>query len=143
MEKVTLSAIEIKGITIRANMAEEMNGNGKIGAAWEEFYGTFPGEMENVSYGVYTNYSSEDCHTADFDLHIGTEEAKSDTAVTIPAGTYLRYSVKGEMPQAVIEAWPKIEEYLNSDAAEKANHQCDFEKYISMSEAEIFISIEA
>lgn len=142
MEKVTLNETVITGVKIRTNMAEEMNGSGNIGKAWEDFYGTFADAERMVTYGVYTNYSSEDCNTADFDLHIGAEDVTTGESVTIPAGTYLKFTVQGEIPQAVIEEWPKIEAYLNSEGAEKANHLCDFEKYLSMNEAELYISIE-
>ncbi len=54
----------------------------------------------------------------------------------------MKFSVKGECPAAVLSEWMKIWTYFETEEAPKRSYQYDFEKYLSMIEAEIYIGIE-
>ncbi len=145
MEKVKLEARKVNGKTIRTTNEAEMRPEAaKIGSLWQDFYNSFTETPPPAdSYGVYHSYESD--FNGPFSLTVGTtdpyEEDGAET-VTVPAGIYLKFSVRGECPAAVIEVWQKIWTYFNSPDAPKRSYVTDFEHYISMDEAEIYIGIE-
>ncbi len=142
--KVELSAKTISGLQTRTQNADEMNlETQKIAPLWGKFYtDIMPTLKEGTAlYGVYTNYVSD----ADemFDVLVGSEEGGEGLAsVTLQEGRYLRFPVKGEMPQAIIDAWTRVWAYFEDPSIdERRAYETDFEHYISMNEAEIYIGV--
>lgn len=146
IQKVERQAKTITGLQVRTNNADEMNlDTQKIVPLWGRFYTeVLPTLGEGTTlYGVYHNYAS-DAHGA-FDVLVGaealtpTEEMKS---VTLQAGRYLKFPVKGELPQAIIDAWKQVWAYFEDPSIdERRAYETDFEKYISQDEAEIYIGV--
>lgn len=145
MEKVTLEALTLHGLKTRTNNKAEMTPDGKIGPLWQEFYGALgaKGITPSTGFGVYTNFESD--HTCDFDLIVSLEESaglEGEVLVDVPAGTYLKFSATGPCPESCINLWGEIWAYFESEEAPKRTYVADFEKYLSMTEVEIYIGIE-
>jgi len=142
--KVELSAKTISGLQTRTQNTDEMNPETqKIAPLWGKFYAELmPTLKEGTAlYGVYTNYESD----ADgmFDVFVGSEQdAEGLVSVTLQEGRYLRFPVKGEMPQAIIETWKQVWAYFEDPSIdERRAYETDFEHYISMNEAGIYIGV--
>ena len=57
-------------------------------------------------------------------------------------GLYLKFSAKGEMPQAIIDGWGKVWAYFEDPSIdERRAYEIDFEVYTSADEAEIYIGV--
>lgn len=149
-EVVNLEAKTVVGLKARTNNASPDMGM-VIGGLWSRFYqeGIYTAiadKKNDKALGIYTNYAATE--KEDYDAIVACEVGQAegqpaDTAVmTIPAGKYAKFVVKGNMHQAVAEAWAKIwqmdlprvfccdfEEYQNSDMEHAEIHI-----YISVSD---------
>lgn len=157
MNEVTCEEIQILGLSVRTNNADEMNvETARIGI----LHGTFNQQLvvnyENGAhlFGVYYGYESD--HTGDFTVLVGSEEsaltmtraenkASLDT-VTLCAGKYLVFSGTGEMPQVVIDVWGDIWRYFSGESSQgKPKYQraftTDFERYTSANSVDVYIAI--
>lgn len=144
IQKVELKCTTIRGLQTRTQNTDEMNpGTQKIAPLWGKFYTEImPTLKEGAAlYGVYHNYESD----ADgmFDVLVGSEqEGEGLTSVILQEGRYLKFPVKGEMPQAIIDAWIRVWAYFEDPSIdERRAYETDFEHYISMNEAEIYIGV--
>ena len=142
--KVELTSKTINGLQTRTQNTDEMNPESqKIAPLWGKFYtDIMPSLKEGTAlYGVYHNYESD----ADgmFDVLVGSEqEGEGLASVTMQEGRYLKFPVKGEMPQAIIDAWGQVWAYFEDPSIdERRAYETDFERYISMNEAEIYIGV--
>lgn len=146
IKKVELTSKTIKGLQIRTKNADEMKPETqKIAPLWTRFFEDVLPTLRagTTVYGVYHNYESDD--TGEYDLLVGADvldmndEMKS---VTLEGGKYLKFTVKGELPQAVIDTWMQIWVYFNDESIdEKRAYETDFELYKSAEEAEIYIGV--
>ena len=146
IKKVELASKTITGLQVRTKNTDEMNSDTqKIAPLWANFFQEIvPTLCENTSmYGVYHNYESD--AMGEFDVLVGVERSDASvgmTSVTLEAGKYLKFPVKGEMPQAIIDAWTKVWAYFEDPSIdERRAYETDFEHYISMNEAEIYIGV--
>lgn len=144
IKKVELTSKRIKGLQTRTANADEMNTKTqKIAPLWGKFYTeVMPSLKEGTPlYGVYHNYAS-DAHGF-FDVLVGSEEeGEGLDSVTLQGGRYLKFPVKGEMPQAIIDAWKQVWAYFEDPSIdERRAYETDFEHYLSMDEAEIYIGV--
>ena len=146
IKKIELESKTITGLQVRTKNADEMNpATQKIAPLWGRFFQeVLPtlGEGSTV-YGVYHNYES-DVHGG-FDVLVGadtlrvTDEMKS---ITLEAGKYLMFPVKGELPQAIIDTWMKVWAYFEDPSIdERRSYETDFELYKSADEVEIYIGV--
>lgn len=146
IKKVELSSRTITGLQIRTKNIDEMNPETqKIAPLWGKFYADImPSIQEGTAlYGVYHNYESD--AMGEYDLLIGAEILEKEgelTSVYIKAGHYLVFSVKGELPQAIMDAWSKVWAYFEDPSIdERRAYETDFELYTSKTEAEIYIGV--
>ena len=130
-EIVNLEKKIVVGVsTATSNADPEMSE--KISKLWTDLYqGGIHEQIKNKrnehAIGLYSDYNADG-----YLVTAGNEVSKSEnselTTKTIPAGKYAKFSVHGDMVQAVAEAWQTIwgmdldrsftgdfEEYLNSD----------------------------
>lgn len=149
-------AIVCKGISARTtNNAEISHDTAKLGRLWQKFY---QNHMKSLSegediYGVFHNYESDDLVGA-FDVVASWKADSDDTTnasdvvtVSIPAGKYLVFSEKGNMPNTVMNAWEKAWEYFNNPSCELTRtYKVDFEHYIGgnleYGQVDLYIGIE-
>ena len=130
-ELVNLEEKIVVGVSIATSNADpEMSK--KISKLWTDLYQSgiheqIKNKRNDCAIGLYSDYSADG-----YLVTAGNEVSKSEnselTTKTIPAGKYAKFSVHGDMVQAVAEAWQTIwgmdldrsftgdfEEYLNSD----------------------------
>ncbi len=146
IKKVEFTTKTINGLKIRTKNTAEINPDTqKIAPLWERFFEEIVPTVSTGTfmYGVYSNYESD--ASGEFDVLAGVEgleEGEGMDSVTIEAGRYLKFSVKGEMPQAIIDAWGKIWVYFEDPSIdERRAYETDFEVYKSAYEAEIYIGV--
>ncbi|MBP2642571.1 MAG: putative AraC family transcriptional regulator [Firmicutes bacterium] len=137
----------VAGLAIRtsnndSNMAES------IGYLWQKFfndgvYQSISMKQNDNSIGLYTNYESDANGAYDMMVccEIITPESLSMgvNTMSISAGKYAKFIVRGDVQKAVAEFWTKL---WAMDLDRK--YSCDFEEYQSgceMSNAEIHIYI--
>ncbi len=145
MTQVTQKSKTIYGLKARTTNENEMNPQtAKIAGLWGEFFTkvmpTLP--QGTQGYGVYSNYES-DAFGA-FDVTTGSEVENSELEqITLAEGNYLCFKTKGELPQAVIDAWGEIWNYFaDENCPDRRVFKTDYELYLSESEAEVYIGVE-
>lgn len=146
IKKVELKSKTIKGLQVRTKNSDEMNPQiQKIAPLWGRFFEEmYPSlNKDAIVYGVYHNYESD--AMGEFDVLVGademniTDEMKS---VELEAGKYLMFSVKGELPQAIIETWGEVWAYFEDPSIDEVrSYKTDFELYKGVDEAEIYIGV--
>lgn len=138
----------IQGISTHTTNANEMNPEtAKIGALHQEFDNTVRVDYKNGArvYGVYYDYESD--ARGEFSVLAGADKIESTKVplqeITLPAGDYLVFSGKGEMPQAVIDTWMQVWNYFAEDKqpTHKRAYTIDFEFYKNEDEVDIYIAI--
>ncbi|MDQ7046892.1 MAG: GyrI-like domain-containing protein [Sulfurovum sp.] len=146
IQKVELQTQTINGLKIRTKNADEMNlETQKIAPLWEKFFTEVMPKLEPSPpplYGVYSQYESDALGA--YDLLVGTEglEGSEFTSVSIKEGSYLVFSVRGELPKSILEVWGQIWAYFEDPSVdERRAYETDFERYISKDEAEIYIGV--
>ena len=149
----TVGDFKIIGISVRTT-----NQNNKsaadIGNLWGLFYAKnvaalIPNKISDDIYAIYTDYKSN--FTEDYTTIIGIRVSSLDF---IPEGLigrqfeaehFLKFTAKGNMPQAVIDAWINI---WSRDQELNRNYSYDFEVYNEKSqnpenaEVDIFIAVK-
>lgn len=146
IKKVEVSAKTITGLQIRTKNSDETHPlTQKIAPLWGKFFEEIMPTLDAgaLVYGVYHHYESDDM--GEFDILAGSdvlEKTAEMNTVTLEAGKYLMFPVKGEMPQAIIETWTKVWAYFEDPSIdERRAYETDFEHYISMDEAAIYIGV--
>ena len=151
MQVVEMKSFTVHGLSVRTKNANEMQpATAKIGQLWGDFFQHIIPKLKEgaLSYGVYSQYESD--FNGEFDVLAGADSASVlDAAdregldsVVIADGTYLVFSKKGAVPQAVIEAWGDVWDYFSAkDCPHQRAYKTDFECYSNMDEVSIHISI--
>ena len=105
------------------------------------------GKLDGAVYALYFEYEGD--YMQPFSYFIGCKVDENApvpdrlTAVTVPAGNYVKFLAKGKMPDCITEGWKNI---WNSDIKRAYNY--DFEVYDERcadwnnAELDIFISSE-
>jgi predicted transcriptional regulator YdeE len=109
----TVRPFDVVGIQIRTSNAKAME---TIGPLWGRFFDesladTIPGRVNDCIYGVYDEYESD--HTGEYNLLVGCKTKSTETPpgmkrVKIAGGKYAVVTARGEMPEALINAWVSI-----------------------------------
>lgn len=145
-EIVKLKEAKIAGLKARTNnTAADMPQ--VIGGLWRSFYEdgiyeSIEGKIDNKALGIYTEYAGREMD--DYTVMVAYRVEQTDVlpekvcAGIIPAGTYAKFVVRGDMHLAVAEFWKEL---WKMDLPR--NFVCDFEEYQDggMEEAEIHIYI--
>lgn len=150
---VQLNEIHAVGIGARTTNEQEFDRNSaKIPGLWNNFLAEgmaekIPNKEEPARLmGIYTNYESD--HTGEYELILASAVTSLEdipegmAGVTIPAGGYLVFQARGQMPNAVIQAWQYIWDYFPGDSDYERVYTADFELYKGDSEADIHIAVK-
>ena len=147
MKTIHNEAFDVTGLSTRTNNADEMNpDSAKIGALHQRF-------DENVQvnyqagarvYGVYYDYESD--ASGEFSVLAGADRVEFASVeletVKIPAGDYLVFEGKGEMPNAVIDAWGKVWAYFSAENCQhERSYTVDYEYHKEPNAVEIHIAV--
>lgn len=130
-EIVNLEEKIVVGVSTRTGNTDPQMG-AKIGKLWTDLYQggvneKIANKVNSYAIGLYSDYTE-----TEYIVTAGNEVSKPEndelTTKIIPAGRYAKFSVKGNMQEAVAKAWGEIwsmdldrsytgdfEEYLNSD----------------------------
>ncbi|WP_341660194.1 GyrI-like domain-containing protein [Vibrio sp.] len=139
----------VTGFAVRTcNLSEQVTSTAKIALLWQHFYQQASVHLEAQScvYGVYSNYESD--ASGKYDLTVGATSMSPDclddqVELAVPAGKYLVFSAKGEMPAAVINLWQEIWTYFaDSNCLHMRAYSYDYERYLDDSSVEICIAID-
>ena len=148
IQKVKIISKQVIGLQVRTTNEEEINqSRQKIVGLWKRFYSeVLPtlGEGGTV-YGIYHNYESN--KEGAFDVLVGADLLKEVTqemkSVEILEGKYLKFPVKGELPEAIIETWKQVWAYFDDPSVdERRAYKTDFELYLSADEVDIYIGVD-
>ena len=138
--------VELKEKTIVGFAARTGNEDPQMGAIigdlWKQLY--TPENTEKIqnrvnayAIGLYSDYDKEGYQvTAGFEVS-DAESGNGFTVKTIPAGRYAKFSVHGDMIEAVANSWKEIWE-TPLDRTFTGN----FEEYLSQEDIDIYIAIK-
>ena len=113
-----------------------------IGGLWKQLY--TPENTEKIqnrvnayAIGLYSDYDKEGYQvTAGFEVS-DAENGNGFAVKTIPAGRYAKFSVHGDMIDAVADSWKEIWE-----TPLDRTFTGDFEEYLSQEDIDIYIAIK-
>ncbi len=146
MERVKLEEFTLTGLGIRTNNQAEMNPK-KAGI--EKLWQAVGGALESADikpdsiFGVYHNYESD--QHGEYDLTAGTREpfpGKETQSVTIPSGTYIKFTRVGPPMETAMAAWQEVWTYFQQPDAEERTFVCDLETYTGTNTLDLFIGIK-
>ena len=138
--------LELKEKTIVGFAARTSNEDPQMGAIigdlWKQLY--TPENTEKIqnrvnayAIGLYSDYDKEGYQvTAGFEVS-DAESGNGFTVKTIPAGRYAKFSVHGDMIEAVANSWKEIWE-----TPLDRTFTGDFEEYLSQEDIDIYIAIK-
>ena len=138
--------VELKEKTIVGFAARTSNEDPQMGAIigglWKQLY--TPENTEKIqnrvnayAIGLYSDYDKEGYQvTAGFEVS-DAESGNGFTVKTIPAGRYAKFSVHGDMIEAVANSWKEIWE-----TSLDRTFTGDFEEYLSQEDIDIYIAIK-
>ena len=140
-EIVELKEKTIVGFTARTSNEDPQMG-AIIGDLWKQLY--TPENTEKIqnrvnayAIGLYSDYDKEGYQvTAGFEVS-DAESGNGFTVKTIPAGRYAKFSVHGDMIEAVANFWKEIWE-----TPLDRTFTGDFEEYLSQEDIDIYIAIK-
>ena len=140
-EIVELKEKTIVGFTARTSNEDPQMGT-IIGGLWKQLY--TPENTEKIqnrvnayAIGLYSDYVKEGYQvTAGFEVS-DAESGNGFTVKTIPAGRYAKFSVHGDMIEAVANSWKEIWE-----TPLDRTFTGDFEEYLSQEDIDIYIAIK-
>ena len=138
--------VELKEKTIVGFAARTSNEDPQMGAIigglWKQLYTPENTEKKQnrvnaYAIGLYSDYDKEGYQvTAGFEVS-DAESGNGFTVKTIPAGRYAKFSVHGDMIEAVANSWKEIWE-----TPLDRTFTGDFEEYLSQEDIDIYIAIE-
>ena len=138
--------VELKEKTIVGFAARTSNEDPQMGAIigdlWKQLY--TPENTEKIqnrvnayAIGLYSDYDKEGYQvTAGFEVS-DAENGNGFAVKTIPAGRYAKFSVHGDMIEAVANSWKEIWE-----TPLDRTFTGDFEEYLSQEDIDIYIAIK-
>ena len=138
--------VELKEKTIVGFAARTSNEDPQMGAIigdlWKQLY--TPENTEKIqnrvnahAIGLYSDYDKEGYQvTAGFEVS-DAESGNGFAVKNIPAGRYAKFSVHGDMIEAVANSWKEIWE-----TPLDRTFTGDFEEYLSQEDIDIYIAIK-
>ena len=138
--------VELKEKTIVGFAARTSNEDPQMGAIigdlWKQLYTPentekIQNRVNSYAIGLYSNYDKEGYQvTAGFEVS-DAENGNGFAVKTIPAGRYAKFSVHGDMIEAVTNSWKEIWE-----TPLDRTFTGDFEEYLSPEDIDIYIAIK-
>lgn len=113
-------------------------------ALWGEFYehaiSMIEGSVDTKAYGLYYDFDEGCTSMVAAEVHQLQRKNGSIVDYTIPAGTYAKFCIRGEVHHVVPLFWQKL-----PDLKLDRSYQCDFEVFPSSAtedvEIEIYVSV--
>lgn len=156
IQEKTVAAKKIVGIKTATSKANESHADtAKIPALWQTFFSEdieqqIPQALEHGTiFGVYTGYDAD--HRGNYHVIVGHEVVTMDNIpdnleiIDIPAGRYLVFSQRGEVPAIIYSMWEYIWNYFSNEGQHQRLFSTDFELYHKddTSRVDIYIAIKS
>ncbi|MEV0201334.1 effector binding domain-containing protein [Nonomuraea sp. NPDC050691] len=137
MEITDRDELIVVGFAIRTTNADEMDpSRAKLPALWRRAgapgaFAHVPGRIDENLYAVLTDYESD--HNGAYTQIVGTgvrtvvRLPEGMVAVRVPAAKTLLFEARGQMPQAIVEAWQRVWAHTESGAAPARAFTTDLE----------------
>lgn len=133
-EKINIETFHIIGIPIRTTN-KDYQAMKDIGEVWERFYADgimakIPAKTDETIYALYTDYETD--FRGEYTFILGCTVKSLDEIPeglkghTVTGGSYLKFSAKGKIPDAVGQQWQEI--WAKDDELDRA-YTTDFEVY--------------
>jgi len=146
-----INEFKIIGIAVKTTNKDNQSAQ-DIGKLWQQFYvenlfDKIPNKLSNDIYSIYTDYKSD--FTDEYTTIIGVQVTSLENIPTgligrqFPSDNFMKFTAKGLMPKAIVEAWIDIWE---KDKELGRKYTYDFEVYGKKSqngensEVEIYIA---
>lgn len=149
-KKILCSRKLVSGISVRTQNSEEFEPKtAKIGELWNTFFtrnlaNNIPGRLADTPLvGVYSNYASDvnDYYDATAGVLVSGPNADFSCVVLHP-GLYLVFEARGEMPEAIMEAWDGVWKYFEQHGEITRSYLSDYELYTGPNEVQIYVGVE-
>ncbi|MFD1545248.1 GyrI-like domain-containing protein [Nonomuraea guangzhouensis] len=124
MEVTERNELTVVGIAVRTSNADEIDpARAKLPVLWQRAgapgaFAHVPGRVDENLYAVLTDYESDQHGAYTQIVGIGVRTVprlpEGMVAVRVPAGTALRVEARGQMPQAIVEAWQQVWKHTES-----------------------------
>lgn len=114
-----------------------------IGGLWQQLYvpecvANIQNRPNEYAIGLYSDYEGEEYDvTAGFEVSVMPDKDCGFSVKVIPAGKYAKFSIHGDMVEAVANAWGEIWQ-IPLDRTFTG----DFEEYTSMTDIDIYIAVK-
>lgn len=114
-----------------------------IGGLWQQLYvpehtAAISGRTNEYAIGLYSDYEGEEYDvTAGFEVSEIPADDSGFSVKVIPAGKYAKFSIHGDMVEAVANAWEEIWQ-----TPLDRTFTGDFEEYTSMTDIDIYIAVK-
>jgi predicted transcriptional regulator YdeE len=145
------------GIGARTRNADELDARAaRIPALWGRFFAegvaakvtTLAGAGAHAApvVGVYSEYESD--HAGAYSLVAGVIAGERTAVppgmckVVIPAGSYLVFRGRGEMPRVVADTWRAVWEHFADASRGRRAYAVDFELYPEPGVVEVYVSVK-
>lgn len=131
---ITINEFKIVGISVKTTNKDNQSAQ-DIGKLWQQFYvenlfDKIPNKLSNDIYSIYTDYKSD--FTDEYTTIIGVQVTSLENIPTgligrqFPSDNFMKFTAKGLMPKAIVEAWIDIWE---KDKELSRKYTYDFEVY--------------
>ncbi|MEU0564921.1 GyrI-like domain-containing protein [Nonomuraea sp. NPDC005983] len=127
MEVTDRDELTVVGFAVRTTNAEERDpARAKLPALWQRAgapgaFAHVPGRLDENLYAVLTDYESDHNGAYTQIVGIGVRTVprlpEGMVAVRVPAAKSLRIEARGQLPQAIVEAWQQVWGHTESGAA--------------------------
>lgn len=123
--------------TFFSEKLEEKIPNRKDANEWVGVYSDYDMDTKNKTYGQYGALAG--CEVTEVE-----DVPEGFVAMPIPAGHYLRFEARGEMPDAVIRTWGEIWKYFEVNKTHQRAFTVDFDLYWKdrPEEVDIFVAVK-
>lgn len=141
-ETVDLPEILVAGLAVRtSNKLEQDPTTGVLAKTWERVsQKQYPGPVA----ATLTDYESDStgmyAETIGHEISSVNDLLPQDVLTRVPAGTYAKCRVEGEMPQIVMEAWSKVWQAEKDKMLQRA-YTTDLERYPEPGVVELYIAV--
>jgi predicted transcriptional regulator YdeE len=137
MEVTERNELTVVGFAVRTSNSDELDpARAKLPVLWQRAgapgaFAHVPGRLDENLYAVLNDYESD--HNGAFTQIIGigvrtvTRLPEGVVAVRVPAGKSLKVEARGQMPQALIDAWQQVWKHTESGGAPTRAFTTDLE----------------
>jgi predicted transcriptional regulator YdeE len=137
-KEIQVSGFSVTGLSVRTINRDEFNPTtAQLPMLWRRFFES--GVIDQISnsvpnspiYGVYSEYESD--ATGFYSLTAGVATIGTTTSdfttVDVQSGKYLVFEKRGQMPQAVVDAWGEVWAFFETNHDFIRTFNSDFEEY--------------